>query len=121
MTTCMPFVKLESGRYLIGTHERKLQMKGKNILLRTGGGHMYFLEYIKHYSRSECIALSNLVRKCEGAGTVQNAVIKLLYKLRADKNSVANYEKNCSLEMSDRFEQMMKEVKQLEQTMKKQD
>ena len=78
MTTYMPFVKIESGKYLIGTRERKLQLKGKNILVRTGGGYMNFVEYLKHYSRSECISLNKLIRKDGQNGTIQSAVIKLL-------------------------------------------
>ena len=63
MATYMPFVKLEPGKYLIGTRERTLQIKGRNILVRTGGGYMHFEEYLRHYSRSECISLNKLVRK----------------------------------------------------------
>ena len=83
MVTYMPFIKIEPGRYLIGTRERKLSIKGSKILVRTGGGFSYFEEYIKHYSRQECIAINNLMNK--GDGTVKSALISVLKKHSVDK------------------------------------
>ena len=116
MATYMPYVKLEPGKYLIGTRERKLMMKGKSVLVRTGGGYMHFEEYIKHYARSECIGLSKLIRNCDGS--VENAMIKLLNKHYTDKKSIAIYKKNCNPEINEQFEQIMKTVKHLDQVSK---
>ena len=93
----MPFFKLKTGKYLIGTHEREVQLKGTGCLVRTGGGYMYLEEYLKHYSKAECSRLNTLIRK--GDGTVKNTVINLLEKYKADKNSVLRYKHMCKSEI----------------------
>ena len=55
MATYLPFVKLSPEKYLIGTHQRFLQLKENGCLVRTGGGYMELNDYMKNYARSECI------------------------------------------------------------------
>ena len=115
MATYLPFVKLASGKYLIGVHERQLQLKGSGCLVRTGEGYMPLDEYLKQYSRSECIKLNKLIRKEDGS--VKNTVLNLLRKHKADNKSVARYEKKCSQELDLQFQQLMDQVKELDQLM----
>ena len=76
MATYLPIVKLGSGKYMFGTSVRHIQLKGSNVLTRTSGGYMYIDDYLKHYSRAECIKLHSLIRK--GDGTMKSTVVALL-------------------------------------------
>ena len=113
MATYMPFVKLENERYVIGTHIRSLQLKGNGCLVRCGGGYMELDEYLKHYSKSECILLSTLMRK--GDGTVKNTVVKMLEQHKVDKPTIQKYEKRCPSEIDEQFKRLMDEVKDFEE------
>ena len=101
MATYLPFFKLRSGRYLIGTQEKHLILKGTGCMVRTGGGFMYLDEYLRHYSKAECIKLNGLIRK--GDCTVKNTVISMLKKHKADEKSIARYEKACKAEIDQQF------------------
>ena len=87
--TYFPIVKLSQGKYLIGTKERTLSINDKGVLVRTGGGFMYLTEYLKHYSRSECIELNNLIQKNESS--FSSTVVNLMIKHNANKQSIAAY------------------------------
>ena len=76
MATYLPIVRLDYGKYLIGTHEKQVQLKDDGPLVRTGGGFMKLDQYLKHYARSECIELSSMMRK--GDGSYKNTVLGLL-------------------------------------------
>ena len=81
---------------MIGTHVKHLQLKGTNILVRTGGGYMQFDDYLKYCSRGECLDLHALMRK--GDGTLRTAVVNLLSKHKTDKDdnkAAKRYEKLC--------------------------
>ena len=36
----LPIIKLEQGKYLIGTKVRQIQFKNNNLIARVGGGYM---------------------------------------------------------------------------------
>ena len=74
---------------------------------------MYLPEFLKHYSRTECIELNTLVHK--GDGTLGNTVVSLLQKHNADKKAINKYKKKCSEEMNQQFERLMSQVKELDQ------
>ena len=63
LATCLPFVKLSTGRYLVGTEVRQIQIKGRGVLVRTGGGYMYLSEFLLHYAKSECLKLGLMILK----------------------------------------------------------
>ena len=63
LATCLPFVKLAPGRYLVGTEVRSIQIKGRGVLVRTGGGYMYLSEFLLHYAKSECLKLGLMILK----------------------------------------------------------
>ena len=66
MATYLPVVRLDYGKYLIGTHERQVSLKEEGPIVRTGGGFMKLDEYLRHYSKSECIEISKMMRKGDG-------------------------------------------------------
>ena len=78
LATCLPFVKLESGRYLVGTEIRAIQIKGRGVLVRTGGGYMYLSEFLLHYAKSECLKLGLMILKQNK--TYQGVVVGILKK-----------------------------------------
>ena len=84
LATCLPFVKLETGRYLVGTEVRSIQIKGRGVLVRTGGGFMYLSEFLLHYAKSECLKLGLMILK-------QNKSLKqvVLNLLKRQRNSQA--------------------------------
>jgi len=63
LATCLPFVKLATGKYLIGSEVRMIAIKGRGVLVRTGGGYMYLSEYMLHYAKIECIKLGLVMLK----------------------------------------------------------
>ena len=81
MATYLPIIKIEEGKYLVGTRVRPLQLKGSNVMTRTSGGQMNLDEYLRHYARAECSALHSLIRK--GDGTMIGTVMNLLKKHKA--------------------------------------
>ena len=48
---------------------------------------MYLDEYLKRYARAECIKLNMLMQR--GNGTIKNAVIDILQKLKVDSKVIA--------------------------------
>ena len=70
LVTCMPFVKLAPGKYLIGSRARSVQLKGSTCYVKTGSGLVKLTEYLKRYSRSKCIEFNNQVYN--GAGSMKN-------------------------------------------------
>ena len=57
LATCTPFVKVAAGKYFIGTEIRQIQIKGRGVLVKTGGGFMYLLEFLLHYAKSESLRI----------------------------------------------------------------
>ena len=87
MATYLPIVKLATGNYLIGTRQRQVQLKANGQLMaRIGGGYMYLDEYLKRYSRAECVKLNMLKQK---EGTVKDAVVKILRNLKVDSKVIS--------------------------------
>ena len=42
---------------------RYIQIKGRGVLVRTGGGYMYLSEFMLHYAKSECLKIGLLRMK----------------------------------------------------------
>ena len=78
LATCLPYVKLSPGRYLIGTEIRSVQIKGRGVLVRTGGGYMYLNEFCLHYAKSECLKMALLMMKTHS--NYKTCVVSLLKK-----------------------------------------
>ena len=73
-------------------------------------------EYLKYYSRIECIELSTLIRKSDG--TLKTTVLNLLSKHKIDKEDnkvMRRYDRMCKQEMDQEFSRLMDEVKLLDQ------
>jgi len=101
MAIYLPFVKLTTGKYLIGTTQRNLTMKGSDVLIRTGKGNMSLPDYLKHYSKQECGKLQKLIKK--GDGTFKNTVISILKKNNTSKEVIALYDRTCRAEIDEQF------------------
>ena len=83
LATCLPFVKLSPGRYIVGTEIRSIQIKGRGVLVRTGGGFMYLSEFLLHYAKSECLKMGLLIIKAQQRSkkaNYQKVVIDILKK-----------------------------------------
>ena len=93
LATILPFVKLAAGRYLVGTEIRSIQIKGRGVLVRTGGGFMYLSEFLLHYAKSECLKLGLMMLKQKK--TYQQIVIALLKKHPNQEKNIKDYIKRC--------------------------
>ena len=99
MITYLPIVRLDYGRYLIGTHEKEVKLVHGNVVVATIGGSMKLDEYLKHCARSECIELKKLIR--EGDGSYRNTVLNILKKHNADKKALGRWERKCKAKMTE--------------------
>ena len=63
LATCLPFCKVAPGQYLIGTEIRKIQIKGRGVLVKTGNAFMYMSEHLLHFAKSEGIQLALMLLK----------------------------------------------------------
>ena len=113
LATFLPIVKLTSGKYLIGTKQKKLQSKATGCIVRTGGGFMYLDQYLKSNARAECIELKTLINK--GNGNLGSTVVSLLLSHKADRKQISQMKKKFNLEKSQQFERLMAQVKELDQ------
>ena len=52
-----------------------------------------------------------------GDGSIQNTVLKILHKNKADKATIDRWEKKCNPEMAQRFERLMTEIKNLDKVL----
>ena len=59
----MPLAKVAPGQYLIGTEIRKIEIKGRGVLVKTGSGFMYMSEHLLHFAKSEGIQLALMILK----------------------------------------------------------
>ena len=112
LATFLPIVKLTSGKYLIGTKQKKLQSKATGCIVRTGGGFMYLDQYLKSNARAECIELKTLINK--GNGNLGSTVVSLLLSHKADRKQISQMKKKFNLEKSQQFERLMAQVKELD-------
>lgn len=63
MVGLIPIVKLDKGKYLIGTEVKAIQIKNDSLLVRVGGGYVTLEEHIEKVARYECLKINNLMRK----------------------------------------------------------
>ena len=63
MIGLIPIVKLDKGKYLIGTEVKSIQIKNDSLLVRVGGGYVTLEEHIEKVARYECLKINNLMKK----------------------------------------------------------
>ena len=99
MVTYLPIVRLDYGKYLIGTHEKEVQLVENDAVVTTVGGYTKLNDYLGQCARSECIELKKLIR--EGNGSYKSTVLNILKKHNADKMALGRWEKKCKAKMSE--------------------
>ena len=90
MATCLPFVKVEMGKYLIGTEVRSIQLKGSSCFVRTSEGYMDLQEWLRYYARGECKKLNSLLQN--QLIPFKDVVVSMLKKNNARKRVINKYE-----------------------------
>ena len=73
---------------------------------------MYLDEYLKRYSRAECVKLNMLKQK---EGTVKDAVVKILRNLKVDSKVISQQEQKYTDEFENQFTRLIEEVKVVDQ------
>jgi hypothetical protein len=63
MVGLIPIVRIESGKYLIGTEIKSMQIKNESLLVRVGGGYATLQDHLSKCARQECLKLQNLMKK----------------------------------------------------------
>ena len=77
MATYLPIVRIEYGKYLLGTHEKNILLQNNGAVVHTDDGWVKLEEYLKQVSKSECVELK-LYLLLKSDGTFKNTVISLL-------------------------------------------
>ena len=108
----MPFVKLSAGRYLVGTEIRYIQIKGRGVLVRTGGGYMYLSEYMLHYAKAECLKVDLMMQKQKK--TFQEVVIGILEKKQGTQKAQKEFLRRCPQEINVQFRDLVSQMRELE-------
>ena len=110
-------VKVAPGQYLIGTEIRKIQIKGRGVLVRTGSGYMYMSEHLLHFAKSEGIQLALMLLKQRKP--YSNVVLSLLQKHKKTEEAQRSFLERCPEGIEDQLNNLVNEVNKLEQKAKK--
>ena len=89
LTSLLPIVKLEPGKYMIGTEKKPIQIKSDRLYIRVGGGYMSLEDYIKQNGPFECIKLNKVMR--DKNFSFKEAVKFYLDKHKASKKVVSDW------------------------------
>ena len=116
MVFYVPIVRLDQGKYLIGTKEKQVSItnaSNQQAVVRTGGGYMKMQEYLKYYSKYECTEISKVMRHSNEG--YKAAVLKLIQTHEPeDKRVIEAWERRCKDSMTDIFKGLLSESKDLE-------
>lgn len=84
MVGLIPVVKIDTGKYLVGSELKSLQIKGDTLLVRVGGGYVTLEEHILKVARYECLKINQFMKKMKL--DFKNAVAAFLDKHKAHAN-----------------------------------
>ena len=89
LTSLLPVLRLEAGKYMLGTEKKPIQIKNDSLLIRVGGGYATLEEYLRQNGPFECIKIAKVMRdkECD----FKAAVEFYLNKHKADKKVVADW------------------------------
>lgn len=59
----IPIIKIEKGKYMIGTEKKQVVVKNDSLIVRIGGGFESMDRYIDHISRPECLKINHTMRQ----------------------------------------------------------
>jgi hypothetical protein len=105
MVGLIPVIRLQEGKYLVGSEVKAMQIKADTLLVRVGGGYTTLEEHIEKVARYECLKINQIMRKQQL--DFKAAVCTLLDKHKANvkvKNGFVNGD-NCTV---DAFNSTMK-------------
>lgn len=72
-----------------------MQIKGKGVLVRTGGGYMYLYEFLLHYAKSECLRLGlNMLKQKMTYMQVTVHALRKVQNYNTDA-SIKEFKKRC--------------------------
>ena len=58
----LPFIKLEEGKYMIGTEKRTIMVRSDRLMIRVGGGFATLEEYLHQNAPFECIKIHMVMK-----------------------------------------------------------
>ena len=102
LTALVPVLKLEGGKYLLGTQKHIVQIKSNCLMIRVGGGFATMTEYLHQNGPFECIKLTKVMRdqKCNFKDAVKfylekhNAAKKVMSEwIKTKDNNTELFEK----------------------------
>ena len=63
MVGLIPVIRLQEGKYLVGSEVKAMQIKADTLLVRVGGGYTTLEEHIEKVARYECLKINQIMRK----------------------------------------------------------
>ena len=79
----LPIVKLEPGKYLIGTKVVAIQIKNKNLICRVGGGYTVLNKVLAADAKINCLQIALQMEKKEQ--TFEEAMLDILMQKKASE------------------------------------
>jgi hypothetical protein len=62
MPALIPIVKLEPGKFMLGTEKKQVLVKNEKLIVRVGGGFEPMDTHIDHIARPECLKIAYQMR-----------------------------------------------------------
>jgi len=59
----IPIIRLDAGKYLVGSEQKSIQIKAESLLVRVGGGYITLQEHIEKVACYECLKINGIMRK----------------------------------------------------------
>ena len=63
IASCLPIIKVESGKYLIGTEVRTIALRANEVVVRNAKGNIRLEEWLQAYARSELKKINSVLKK----------------------------------------------------------
>ena len=102
----------------MGTEIRSIQIKGRGVLVRTGGGFMYLSEFLLHYAKSECLKLGLMIIKSQS--TYKTVVKNILKRIPNSENAQKDFIRRCPDNFEEQFKVLVDRVRIVEDKLQKQ-
>ena len=119
----MPIVKLNEGRYMIGTRIKEIIQRNNGLYVRNGGGFMKLEEFISKCGSTESLRIEKIIlyllKKAKRLpnGEIQeptfsDAVMHLLKMNKFSTGQIQRYLKTLSIETNDLFKYSLRVLKE---------
>ncbi len=96
----MPVIRMQQGKYLIGTESKQLVITNNHVMVRIGGGFDPIAKYIEKNEEGELSKLRRLTE--DGEKDIEEVIRELLMKFNAEAVVMKNFMKVLNKDVVDR-------------------